>query len=407
MSGVKDGEIAGGNRTRSLLVMSEIAMAMILLAAAGVLAKGFLKLSQVDTGIDVDRVLIFEMSLPEARYRKGQRNRLAEEFLTELQAQPGVTAAALSNALPSQRSRIWVGTMDSTGRPLKSHEIRVISSGYVKAAGMTLIAGRNLNEGDRAGQPLVVLVNHTYAKRFGSAASAVGRFIRGVDDAYAVPRPRAAQIVGVVEDVQPVGLDRVIKPEVFTDYRQDAAGYWLEHATFFTVRTAGDPAAVTANARAVLRRLDPELMIESAGMLTERLADTVAQPRFYAVLVGIFATVAVTLAAVGIYGVMMFAVSQRTREIGIRIALGAGRRDVLGLVLRQGALLAVVGIALGLAGAFVLTRYLQSVIFGTSTFDPQVFAILSSVLGAITVLACYVPARRATRVDPIVALRNE
>jgi putative ABC transport system permease protein len=400
MQALKDGQMSGGNRTRNLLVMSEIAMAMILLTAAGVLAKGFLKLSRVELGIDPENALTFEISLPEARYKAAQAIQLYEQFLGQLQSQAGVKAAALSSALPSQGANIGVIAMNTKGVRIDAFGVRVISPDYLKASGMTLIAGRNFNEGDRAGQPLVVLVNQAYAKRFG-AESAVGKTIRGAIDGAG-----PAQVIGVVEDVKPVGLDRVIHPEVFVDYRQSASEPGIG-GIFFTVRAASDPAALIANSRVLLRRLDSELTIGNVATLSRRLADSVAQPRFYAVLLGIFATVAVTLAAVGIYGVMMFAVSQRTREIGIRAALGAKRGDIFSLVFRQGAALAAVGIVIGLVGVFALTRYLQTMVIGITTFDLPVLAVLSLVLAAIAAIACYVPARRATRIDPIVALRYE
>ena len=401
MQAIKDGAMSGGTRTRSLLVVSEIAVAMILLAAAGVLLKGFLKLSRVELGLDPENALTFEVSLPEARYEAAQRVQLYEQFLEQLRSQAGVKAAALSTALPSQGANIGVIEMNDKGSRIDAYGVRVISSDYLKASGMTLLSGRNFNESDRAGQSFVLLVNRAFAKRFG-AESAVGKTIRGV-----LTGAGPAQVVGVVEDMKPVGLDKVIHPEVFVDYRQSTSDPGIVGLSFFTVRTAGDPAALIANSRLMLRRLDPQLTIDNVATLSQRLADSVAQPRFYAVLLGSFATVAVTLAAVGIYGVMMFAVGQRTREIGIRMALGARRGDVLSLVLRQGVVLAAVGIAAGLAGAFALTRYLQTMVFGITTFDPPVFAFLSLLLGAIAALACYVPARRATRIDPMIALRSE
>jgi putative ABC transport system permease protein len=266
---------------------------------------------------------------------------------------------------------------------------------------MTLVAGRTFDDGDRAGRPLVVLINKTMAwQRFGND-NPIGRTVGDVLEGVGPGR-----VIGVVDDVRPAGVDAHIRAEIYVDFRQagsDLAGLPM----LFTLRTASDPAAVVARARKRLARLDAQLMLENVATMSQRMSDSVAQPRFYAVVLGTFAFVALALAAVGVYGVMSYAVSQRTREIGIRMALGAGRGEVLGLIAGQGMAFTVAGVAVGLAGAFALTRYLESLLFGVSPFDPPTVAAVTLLLAAVAALASYIPAHRATRVDPVVALRYE
>jgi putative ABC transport system permease protein len=392
-------------RIRSLLTAAEVALAMMLLVGAAVLIRGFIKVSNVSRGFNPENTLTFEVALPEARYPSVRRQQILEEFLAQLRTEPGIAAAALSDSLPSQAAHISSISMrrGPDGRAVVSEriEIRIVSADFFEATGMTLSDGRTFDDGDRGGQPFVALINRTMARqRFGND-NPIGQSVRGVLDGAG-----PARVIGVVEDVKPAGVDARIRAEVYVDFRQ-AAAHLAQGPVLFSLRTASDPGALVGRARTRLQQLDAQLILENVATMSQRMADTVAQPRFYAAILGAFAFVALALAAVGLYGVMSYAVSQRTREIGIRMALGAARGNVIGLVAAHGMALTVAGIAAGLAGAFALTRYLESLLFGLSPFDPPTVAGVSLLLAAVAALAIYIPARRATRVDPVVALRYE
>jgi putative ABC transport system permease protein len=278
-------------------------------------------------------------------------------------------------------------------------DIRIVSADFFKATGMTLVDGRTFDDGDRAGRPLVALINQTMARERFGRENPIGQSVRGVLDGAG-----PARVIGVVDDVKPAGIDARIRAEIYLDFRQAGLD---DMPMVFALRTASDPAAVVARARTHLKQFDSQLILENVATMSQRMADTVAQPRFYAAILGAFAVIALALAAVGLYGVMSYSVSQRTKEIGIRMALGAGRSDVIGLVAGQGMAFTIAGIAAGLAGAFAVTRFLESILFGLSPFDPPTVAGVSALLAIVAALAIYVPTRRATHVDPLVALRYE
>jgi putative ABC transport system permease protein len=376
---------------------------MMLLVGAGVLIRGFIKVSNVSRGFNPESTLTFELALPEARYSKVRRMQLLEAFLARLRAEPGVGAASLSDSLPSQAAHMGSVSMkrDPDGRLVVSDrmDIRIVSADFFRATGMTLVDGRTFDDGDRAGRPLVALLNKTMAReRFGSE-NPIGQSVRGVLEGAG-----PARVIGVVDDVKPAGVDARIRAEIYLDFRQAR----LDDAPIvFALRTSSDPAAVVARARTHLQQFDSQLILENIATMSQRMADTVAQPRFFAAILGAFAVIALALAAVGLYGVMSYSVSQRTKEIGIRMALGAGRSDVIGLVAGQGMAFTIAGIAAGLAGAFAVTRFLESMLVGLSPFDPPTVAGVSALLAVVAALAIYIPTRRAMRVDPLVALRYE
>jgi putative ABC transport system permease protein len=395
-----------GTRVRSLLTAAEIALALVLLVGGGVLIRGFLKVSNVSRGFDPQNALTFELALPEARYSAARRMQLCEEFLRQLRAEPGVVAAALSDSLPSQAAHIGniaiVRTPDGRWAAGEREDIRLVSADFFKATGMTLVGGRTFDDGDRAGRPQVVLINKTMARKQFGNENPIGRSVREVLDGRGPWR-----VIGIVEDVKPAGVDARIQPEIYVDFRQASTELGEMPMMVFTLRTASDPAALVTRARTHLKRVDPQLTVENVATMSQRMSDSVAQPRFYAVMLGAFAFVALALAAVGLYGVVSYAVSQRTKEIGIRMALGAGRGDVIGLLAGQGMMVTIAGIGVGLAGAFAVTRYLESMLFGVTPFDPPTVGAVTLLLATVAALASYIPARRATRVDPMVALRYE
>jgi hypothetical protein len=293
---------------------------------------------------------------------------------------------------------------------------RAVSAGYLTAVGARLLDGRDVAPADAAGSAPVIVISRRVARQYFGAASAVGQL---VDWHVGQGPPAPMRVVGVVDDVRNTSPDREATAEIFVEYRhllalqqrwgdstqkqeQMAIGFLS-----FAIRTKGNPAAAAPIVSRIVRAVDSSVGIDAMIPMERLVASSVARPRFYAVLLGVFAGVAGLLAAIGIYGVLAYAVVQRTREIGIRMALGAPRAKVLLLVLRGGALLATAGIVLGLAGAAAMTRWLQSMLFGVAPLDPATFAAVSLAFGAVAALASYLPARRATNVDPMVALRSE
>jgi putative ABC transport system permease protein len=402
----------GGRRLRGALVISEIALALVPLIAAGLLMKSFRKLLAVDPGFHPERVLTVQISVPQTstseylRMTPEQQLALAkkqlfqfERIAARIRALPGVQAAGGIDALPlaaesRQRTRFVVEGQPETETGLRPvAEFRTPSVEYFDVMGIPLLKGRLLTEVDWTGFNIVV--NETLARRFWSNGEALGKRI---NTCSLDPQPCWSTIVGVVGNVHQFGLDAPPTMDVY------ATGGWTN---FLVIRTAADPLPLAAAVRKEIRTAEPALPVSHIATLDELLADSVAQRRFSAVLVGVFAGLALLLAAAGVYSVMAYSVEQRTQEIGIRVALGAQRADVLRLILGQGLRLIAGGVALGLFGAAAAARGLSSLLYGVSAADPLIFGGVALLLVAIALLACYVPALRSMRVDPIVALRHE
>jgi putative ABC transport system permease protein len=412
----------GEPRIRAALVVAQLAMATVLLVSAGLLIGSFLKLSTVERGYDPDNVLAFQLVLP-PQYAIARKVETIEEILTRLRANPGVEAAGFTRAGILIGEALIVGTFvppDRTTVEMRADPfrplIRAVSAGYLTAVGARLLDGRDFESADSTGSAPVVVISRRVARQYFGTASPVGQF---VDWHVGQNSPARMLVVGVVDDVRNTAPDREANPEIFVEYRhllalqqrwgdspqrqeQLAIGFLS-----FAIRTRGHPAAAAPIVSRIVTAVDSQVGIDAMIPMERLVASSVARPRFYTVLLGVFAGVAGLLAAIGIYGVLGYAVVQRTREIGIRMALGAPRGNVLLLVLRSGAALATLGIVLGLAGAAVTTRWLQSMLFGVRPLDPATFAVVSLAFGAVAALASYVPARRATKVDPMVALRSE
>jgi len=386
---------------RSAVSVGQVALALALLCGAGLLIKSFQRLSAVDPGIVPEGVLTMSMNLPGAKYPAERQPQFFRAFLAGVTALPGVRAAAVTSILPfgGDWDRIAV---DIAGQPVLSGAERpeadryIVSPGYHTALGIALRQGRLLEDTDGRDKPLVCLVDEVFARRIANGASAIG--LRLV-----LPgRDEPATVVGVVGHVKHYGLDATSNGQVYMS--QDQYPWrWMN----VVVRTTGDPLASAGVVRDVVRRLDADQPVFGTRAMTQVMGDRTATRRFVTLLLGCFAALAAGLAMLGLYGVIAYTVSQRTREIGIRVALGAEARQIARLVVSQGAVLAGVGVVIGLAAAMALTRALSALLFGVGARDPAVFLIVAAGLGGIALLASWLPARRASRTDPMIALRAE
>jgi putative ABC transport system permease protein len=410
---LKEGGRAGtggrsSTRLRGALVIAEMALAVMLLAGAGLLMKSFVRLQNVNPGFRPDQILTLELSLPSVGYEKDERSAgFYEELLKRLTTLPGVRSAGAVMALPLTGSQFDL-SFDVAGRePAKpgeepTMEVRVASVDYFKTMGIPLLRGRGFTLADRDGSPQVVLLSQAAVTEFFPNEDPIGKRIvlgwgRGKD------KPRAGgEVVGIVGDVKELGLEEENAPQMYLPHAQLPT-----HGMDIAVRT-DVPSLTLANAvQLAVHELDPNVPIAKLSTMEQVVADSISQPRFYMLLLAAFAGVALLLAAVGIFGVISYAVAQRTREIGIRIALGAHENRVVGMVVRQAMTLAVTGVSVGIVAALVLSRTLTTLLFSLSPTDPPTFLVVAVVLVVVAFVASYVPARRAARVDPVVALRSE
>jgi predicted permease len=398
----------GGSRLRSTLVVAEVALAVTLLAGAGLMIRSFSRLAAVDPGFSVRPALTFTLTLPDARYLEpAKQAAFFDQLLPQLEALPGVQQAAAVSALPFNGN--FVLTFEVGGRaqvpPAQrpAMQIRAATTKYFDVLGIPLKRGRLFTEDDRLGTTPVVLITESAARQFFANEDPIGRKITlGMGRGPGTPRA-GGEIVGVVGDVKDAGLSEAAPPTLFLPYRQ-----WPFQSMSVVLASAVPPSTLGEAARRAVYSVDANLPVSNARTLDEIVARSISQPRFYMTLLAIFAGVAVALAAIGIFGVLSYAVAQRTREIGIRMALGAYERTVILLVLRDALVMAVIGLALGVAVALPLTRTLiAKLLYDTPPNDPLTFVAVGAVLILIALAAAGVPARRATRVDPIVALRAE
>jgi putative ABC transport system permease protein len=395
---------AGGlkrNRMRSLLVVAEIALSLVLLAGAGLMVRSFVAMLSADIGLDPRGVLKMDMSLPQQGYPEARQVEFYNQLVGRVEALPGVRAAAAVNTIPMSRAGTSSTTFEIVGRPPfdKSSEpyadYRVVTQHYFEAAGTRLLRGRGFNERDDDHSPRVVIVSDSFTRRFFPAGDALGQHI-------SVWKEKPLEIVGIAEDVKNEDMDEQPPLGFYFPLRQDPWG-----TMSLVVRTDADPESLAPAVRAEVRALDAELPVYDVRTMKAVVDEAVSPKRLTMFLMAFFAAGALLLSAVGLYAVMSYTVAQRRHEIGIRMALGAQSRDVMRLVLSQGLALVLVGLGLGLVGALALTRVMASILYGVSATDPLVFGGVASVLGIAALLACYLPARRATKVDPMIALRYE
>jgi len=396
---------AGREGMRSALTISEIALALVLLTGAGLLLKSFLRLRAVNPGFSAHSVLTITVDLPDSTYRTAPPMReFHARTLSELSRLPGVSAAGAVNLLPLG-GFLTMGTFSVEGSerpPGFMVDKPCISPGYFKAMGMPLLRGREFTEADNETAPGVVVVSESVARTLWPGQNPVGKRISMEDD----PKPGDwLTVVGVVDDVKQQGLAKGSDPAIYQPYLQITSAFFLSHMTF-VVKTASRPESVATGIRAILRGVDKNQPISIASM-DSLIAATTAESRFQARLLAAFAFVSLALTIVGIYGVLAYSVAQRTREIGVRMALGAQGGDVIGMLLRKALVLVFAGIVIGSAGALALTRLLEKFLFEVKPADLPTFAAVTVILAFSALAACYVPARRAMRVDPMVALRYE
>ena len=397
---------ASRQRLRGLLVVAEVALSLVLLVSAGLLVKSFLRLSSVDVGFKPTNVLSMQLSLTQAAYKDPrQRANFYNQLIGRIESLPGVQAAGAVSELPlsGQENDTFFNIEGKPAAAFGSTEndanIRGISPAYFQALGVQLIKGRFFDGHDSLDSQKVAIVNENFVKRYLPGEEALGKHLI-IDFG---PEPFNAEIVGVVGGIRHSSLAQTEpSPEMYVSVLQAPS-----FGTNLVVRAAGDPTQLTAAIRSEVQSLDKDLPIFNVKTMEQHISESAAQPRFRTLLLGIFACVALLLASIGIYGVISYSVTQRTHEIGLRVALGARTADVLKLVVWQGMKLALVGIVVGVAVAFLVTRVMSSFLFGVSATDPLTFAGVSLVLAVVSFLACYIPARRATKVDPMVALRYE
>jgi putative ABC transport system permease protein len=397
-----------GHRLRGSLVIGQMALAMVLLAGAGLLLRSFIRLRDVPPGFRTDNALTFRISLPESAYKENPpRVAFYRDMLAQLSALPGVRSVGAVMGLPLSGARFNL-SFEVKGRPAvppaqqPTLDVRVATPDYFRTMGIPVLRGRGLTTADDAQSPQVVVISQSAARRHFASEDPLGRFIvLGWGSGPGTARA-GGEVVGIVGDVKERGLAEEAAPEIYLPYAQRPV-----QSMDVVLRSSVSPRSLLPGAEAVVRGLDPEIPVARPATLDEVLARSISEPRFYMVLLGTFAGMAVLLAALGIFGVMSYAVVQRSREIGIRVALGAHPRDVLRMVLGHAFALSVIGVAAGLAGALALSRAIGSLLFELSPTDPATLAAVALLLTAVALLASWLPARRAARVDPLIALRSE
>ena len=396
---------SSGSHSRSLLVVTEIALSLVLLVGAGLMIQSFLRLRRVNVGLDPKSVLTLGIGLPRVKYPEGpQRAAFFQNLIERVRALPGVEGAAATATLPLSGGG-WGRSITIEGYPVlpvgqaPMIQHTVVTPTYFQTMGIHLLAGRDFTDADRPGAPLVTIVDERLAQKYWPNESAIGKRIR-----FGPPEDNEPwhTVIGVVGAVRHQRMQEETRNSVYLSHQQIPVG-----GLAIVARTATDPKTLVAGVRREVAQIDSDLPVSNIATMEEVMAESIWQPRLYAMLFAVFAGGALVLAVIGIYGVMAYIVITRTHEIGIRMALGATARDVFKLIVGRGMKLTAIGLVLGVGGAFALTRLMRGLLFNISATDPITFVLISILLAVAAFLACYIPARRATKVDPLVALRYE
>jgi len=395
---------ASRERVRKTLLVVEISLALVLLSGAGLLTRSMYNLLRIDPGFNPESLLTMRFSLSAESYNLSRRRVFYDECLARVAALPGVRAAALTFSLPiggSNWNSVFIaGDKPAPPRPdLPSSAYIPVSANYFETMGIRLTKGRLFTKSDGADSPLVVVINETLARRIWPGEDPIGKRVK---QGWPESETPWREVVGVVNDVKLNGLERETPLETYVPLTQESP-----RSFGLAVRTAGDPLAAATAVERAIHSLDKDLPVSQVLTMDQLLGNSLSQRRLTLVLLASFAVLALLLAAIGVYGVIAYSVRQRTNEIGIRMALGAQTGDVLKLILTQGLKLALIGVVIGLAAAFALTRWMETLLFGVRPADPLTFVVIAAVLTLVALLACYIPARRAAKVDPMVALRCE
>jgi putative ABC transport system permease protein len=396
---------AQGRRVRNALVVAEVAIALVLLIGAGLMIRSFLQLQRTDVGFDPDNLLTMRVQLSGTKYREGTAvSTFYQQLLERIEGLPGVQGAGAVTAIFLSKTPNS-GNFSIEGRPDPPPHERVevpidsVTPGLFETMQVKLVRGRLFENRDAREAPRVVIINETMARSFWPGEDPLGRRMKYGDNQSQDPWK---EIVGIVADVRRTGFDDEVRPETFLPHAQRSSG-----GMTVVIRTDSAPLELAATARAAVRDIDRDQPVFDIKTMDETLGNMMAQRRLNMILFAIFAALALVLASVGIYGIISHSVTQRTHELGVRMALGARAGDVLRLVLRQGMGLSLAGIAIGLVASILLTRVMSSFLYGVSATDPLTFVAIAVVLALVALVASYIPARRATKVDPIVALRYE
>lgn len=395
----------GTERLRSVLVTVQIALALILLTTGGLLYRSMRQLQQVNPGFNPEQLLTMQLTLPRAKYAEDeQKVRFFEEVLAQVTALPDVKTAAVASELPFVDENSASSFQIVGGPPLprgvtNDTNRRTVSADYFQTLGLQLVRGRKFDNRDTAKAPRVVIINEAMAHKFWPDDDPLSRYVTFNSDTQ-------YQIIGVVSNAKHTSLQEEDEPTAYTSHQQ-VTSRTMDLAVRANYSFDREPAALINSIRQTVTKIDPEQAIHNVGTMEQRLSESIAPQRFVALLLSLFATLAMIQALIGIYGVMSYAVTQRRQELGIRMALGAHAGNILSLVLKRGMKLTLIGIALGLIGAFASTRLLRDMLFGVKPIDPLTFAGVTLLLICISLVACFLPARRATKVDPMNVLRNE
>ncbi len=402
------GTSEGGRRNlmRSILVVSELAIAVVLLVCAGLLIKSLWRLQSVKSGMQIDNVLTFNAALPEVKYNWEKQSKFFEELKTRLEATPGVQSASAIDPLPLSRE-LFVISFEIDGRPVAPKdepvaEFFTTGVGYFRTMGIPIIKGRDFDNRDKHGSTPVIIVSETFARQFFPNEDPIGKRVKPGISSIENENSTMREIIGVVGDIRNRGLNSESRPAYYVPQTQVPFSQMVVVA-----KTTAEPRSLISAVTKEVAAMDQDVPLFDVKTMREYLATSVAAPRFNSTLWSIFAAVALVLTVVGLYGVMSYSVAQRTNEIGIRLALGAQTRDVMLMIVKQGSKLILIGLAIGLAGAYALTRLVASLLFGVTAKDPLTFVAVAVLLALVALLACYVPAWRATKVDPMEALRCE